>query len=137
MTAYACTGTHSLMTRSTLGEVQHAHAVQVLFLPYTLAMRVLYAQCCRCRGVISEPILSSSPRPTSLNPTAAMHAWLKSAIASYSFLTAGVASFGRLDAMSLASELGLSKLLAIIAVSQDGIVCTFGELGGVLVLGGV
>jgi hypothetical protein len=61
-----------------------------------------------------------------------MHAWPKSAIASYSFLTAGVASFGRLDAMRLASELGLSGLLAIVAAY-----CVFEELlghGGVLLV---
>jgi len=54
------------------------------------------------------PTRWSSPRPTSLKPTASIPACTASAIASKGFLSCGVTSLGRLKAMKVASEPALS-----------------------------
>lgn len=46
--------------------------------------------------VFGRPIWWSSPRPTSRKPTASMQAWVKSAIASYAFLSSRFGCLGRL-----------------------------------------
>jgi hypothetical protein len=67
-----------------------------------------------------SPILSSSPSPMSLKPTAIMPAWIASATASVPFLSCGSSPLGNDDAMKSESEAALSGLPDVVSCTIFG-----------------